>query len=450
MKIEKTFSHLEKRKEICYYFLVSKGLLKHKSEGRRIMKKFLAMFLALTLVLTMAACAGTTNDPKATDDTQAPSTATPTTEPQQETGTWNSVQELRTEEDANSVWQYYFFDPNDSSYNLMMKYIDHAPEGVNCAGWYPWEGSWVGADLNADQPGYLELNCEGKDAMAAVLGFVAPADGKYTVTGKVYNPWGQPTDLFTVAKNDGTIVTTEDISQYNEVNGYLTPTEVELKKGDILYFYCFSTADWVSSYSDITVYLNNTDPSILVKPEVVIPEKEEEIVPNVEGASHSATAEFSGENADGLWVYASTTDGVEYTVADHFDTPDWNDDNQPDAEQWYSANGTGLGFNYDVGKDWLEVNVTESAENGGEIMALGFKAPEAGTYTLTVFTQNKWGQSSDKVVVSVGGEDVAEIPFTADVTQQTVEVTLEAGQIAYIHGTSNGGWVSTYIAAFVA
>ena len=81
----------------------------------------------------------------------------------------------------------------------------------------------------------------------------------------------------------------------------------------------------------------------------------------------------------------------EYTVADHFDTPDWNGDNQPDAEQWYSANGTGLGFNYDVGKDWLEVNVTESAENGGEIMALGFKAPEAGTYTLTVFTQNKWG-----------------------------------------------------------
>lgn len=414
------------------------------------MKKFLAMFLALTLVLTMAACAGTTNDPKATDDTQAPSTTTPTTEPQQETGTWNSVQELRTEEDANSVWQYYFFDPNDSSYNLMMKYIDHAPEGVNCAGWYPWEGSWVGADLNADQPGYLELNCEGKDAMAAVLGFVAPADGKYTVTGKVFNPWGQPADLFTVAKNDGTIVTTEDISQYNEVNGYLTPTEVELKKGDILYFYCFSTADWVSSYSDITVYLNNTDPSILVKPEVVIPEKEEEFVPNVEGASHSATAEFSGENADGLWVYASTTDGVEYTVADHFDTPDWNGDNQPDAEQWYSANGTGLGFNYDVGKDWLEVNVTESAENGGEIMALGFKTPEAGTYTLTVFTQNKWGQSSDKVVVSVGGEDVAEIPFTADVTQQTVEVTLEAGQVAYIHGTSNGGWVSTYIAVFVA
>lgn len=207
---------------------------------------------------------------------------------------------------------------------------------------------------------------------------------------------GPAADLFTVAKNDGTVVTTEDISQYNEVNGYLTPTEVELKKGDILYFYCFSTADWVSSYSDITVYLNNTDPSILVKPEVVIPEKEEEFVPNVEGASHSATAEFSGENADGLWVYASTTDGVEYTVADHFDTPDWNGDNQPDAEQWYSANSTGLGFNYDVGKDWLEVNVTESAENGGEIMALGFKAPEAGTYTLTVFTQNKWARTATR------------------------------------------------------
>ena len=111
--------------------------------------------------------------------------------------------------------------------------------------------------------------------MAAFLALFSSCGRQVHRDRQGLNPWGQPTDLFTVAKNDGTIVTTEDISQYNEVNGYLTPTEVELKKGDILYFYCFSTADWVSSYSDITVYLNNTDPSILVVAEVVIPEKEE-------------------------------------------------------------------------------------------------------------------------------------------------------------------------------
>ena len=409
------------------------------------MKKFLAMFLALAMVLTLAACAGTPSETQPTETTQA----TQPTEEAKPTGTWNSIDEMRTEEDANSVWQYYFYDPTDSSFNEMMKYIDHSSEGVNCAGWYPWDGSWVGADLNADQPGYMELNCEGKDGMAAVLGFVAPSDGTYTVTGAVFNPWGQPADVFTVAKNDGTVVTTEDVSQYVDVNGYLTPTEVELKAGEILYFYCFSTSDWVSTYSNITIYLNNTDPSILVKPEVVIPEKEEEFVPTVEGAAHSAAGEFSNESADGLWVYASTTDGVTYTLADHYEEPDWDGDGNADAAQWYSAAGTGLGFNYSVGTDWIEANVTESAENGGEIMALGFKAPEAGTYTLTVFTQNKWDQGSDKVIVSVNGEDVAEIPFTADVTQQTVEVTLEAGEIAYIHGTSNGGWVSTYLAVFV-
>lgn len=395
------------------------------------MKRFLVMLLVLAMALTMTICIGTAESAKTNE------------------GTWNSVLEMRTEEDDASVWQYYFYDPNDSSFNLMMAYIDHAPEGTNVAGWYPWEGSWIGADVNADQPDYIELNCEAKDSMAAVLGFVAPAAGKYTVTGKVFNPWSQPTDLFTVAKNDGTVVTTEDIALYNEANGYLTPTEVEMKAGEILYFYCFSTADWVSAYCDITIYLNNTDPSVLVKPEIVIPEKEEEVVPAVEDAAYAAAAEFNVENADGVWVYASTSDGVNYTVADHFDTPDWNGDNEPDAEQWYSANGTGIGFNYSVGKDWLEANVTESAENGGEIMALGFKAPEAGTYTLTVFTQNKWNQSSDKVVVSVNGEDVAELPFNAEVAQQSIEVTLEAGQVAYIHGTSNGGWVSTYIAVFV-
>lgn len=408
------------------------------------MKKILAIVLALTMLLALAAC-----KPSEADPSTQPNASTGSTEPDNglAKGTkWNAVDEFRAEEDADSVWVYNFFDPSDSSFNPMGEYNDHDGSGI--AGWYPWEGSWVGVGTNKDVTGYLEQNCEGKDGMAAVLGFKAPVDGKYVVTGAVYNPWTQTTDLYTVAKADGTVVTTEDISELNAVNGYITPTDVELKAGEIVYFYCFSTDSWVSAYSNITVHYEPTDASVYEKPEVVIPDPEPEFVPNVEGAKYNAYGEFSQETAEGTWVYASTTDGKTYTPAVKFDTPDWDNDGNTDAAQWYSANGTGVGKNNSVA-NWLEANVTESPENGGEIMALGFKAPAAGTYKLTVFTKNFWGQSSDHVVVSLNGEDIQTIAFGEDVTEQTVEVTLAAGEIVYIHGTSNGGWVSTYLAVFV-
>lgn len=408
------------------------------------MKKILAIVLALTMLLALAAC-----KPSEADPSTQPNDSTGSTEPDNglAKGTkWNALDEFRTEEDADSVWVYNFFDPSDSSFNPMGDYDDHDGSGI--AGWYPWEGSWVGVGTNKDVTGYLEQNCEGKDGMTAVLGFKAPVDGKYVVTGAVYNPWTQTTDLYTVAKADGTVVTTEDISLLNEVNGYITPTDVELKAGEIVYFYCFSTDSWVSAYSNITVHYEPTDASVYEKPEVVIPEPEPEFVPNVEGAKYNAYGEFSQETAEGTWVYASTTDGKTYTPAVRFDTPDWDGDGNADAAQWYSANGTGVGKNNSV-VNWLEANVTESPDNGGEIMALGFKAPAAGTYKLTVFTKNFWGQSSDHVVVSLNGEDIQTIAFGEDVTEQTLEVTLAAGEIVYIHGTSNGGWVSTYLAVFV-
>lgn len=416
------------------------------------MKKILAIVLALTMLLALAACnPSEPSSSKPTNPSTNPSTQPSTNPTDPDSGLakgtkWNAVDEFRSEENADSVWVYTFFDPSDSSFNPMGEYTVNEDYGI--AGWYPWGGSFVGIGTNKDVSGYLEQNCEQKDGMAAVLGFKAPVDGKYVVTGAVYNPWAQTTDLYTVAKADGTVITTEDISGLTAANGYITPTDVELTAGEIVYFYCLSTDSWVSAYSNITVHYEPTDPSVYEKPEVVIPEPEPEFVPNVEGAKYNAYGEFSQDTADGNWVYASTTDGKTYTLAEKFESPDWDGDGEADAAQWYSANGTGLGKNFDVA-NWLEVNVTNSPENGGEIMALGFKAPAAGTYKLTVFTKNFWGQNSDHVVVSLNGEDIQSITFGEEVTEQIVEVTLAAGEIVYIHGTSNGDWVSTYLAVFV-
>lgn len=415
------------------------------------MKKILALVLALAMVLAMAACTPKTPDETTPKGTEPKGTEPKNTDPQDvHTGVWNAVEELRTEEDENSVWQYFFLDPTDGSYNPMMAYIDHTPEGVNCAGWYPWEGSWVGADINQDVADYLELNCEGADGMAAVLGFKAPEDGVYTVTGAVYNPWNQSADLFTVAKEDGTVVTTEDITVLTEVNGYLTPTEVTLKAGELLYFYCLSTSDWVSSYSNITVYLNNTDPSVLVKPEVVIPEPVVEELPQVEGAAYSATGDFTGETADGTWVYAITEDGVTFTLQAMYIEREWDDDPEPDAKEWYMSEEdyVGIGINCDV-EGYLEANVSNSFDNGGSAAALGFKAPEDGKYLITVFTQNKWNQNGDHVAVSLNGEEIDTVDFVEEVVEKTIEVELKAGEVVYFYGVSNGDWVSAYLAVFV-
>ncbi len=424
------------------------------------MKKYIALLLALLMVLSMAACASEpveeTTVPPATDPVEE------VTQPEAEglaAGTsWNAIEGYDREGNADSVWKYYFFDGNDSSYNPMGGY-EERNDGSLCS-WYPWEGCWVGLGFNADMQGYLEMNADGT-SMISVLGFVAPADGKYVITGKVQNPWSQPTGLFTVSKVEaasasdlyaaGTVVLEQDISIYTEVNGYLNPTDVELKKGDVLRFLCPSTgSDWVSAYADITMHYEPTDASVYEVPEVVIPEPVVEPDPAVEGAVYTATADFSTESNDGVWVYASTLDGLTYTLAPNFNEPtDWDDDPDADATQWYSENWTGLGFNYDVGTAWLELNVSETPENGGEITALGFKAPEDGTYHLTVFTKNFWGQSSNGVVVHQNGEDIATIPFEEAITQQTIDVTMTAGEVVYIHGTSAGGWVSTYVAAFV-
>lgn len=415
------------------------------------MKK-LSVILAISLVLALAlsACAPQTpvsTDPPVTTDpseTAAPNTGL-------EPGTvFNSVDDFNYEAGQEGPWQYYFSGDSGKTYDPCGSFDDYG--GVK--GWHPWEGSYTGVGFNSDMEGFLELNtdCYSEDysGQMGTLAFEAPADGKYVLTAAVWNPWEQPCGVFTFQHSDGTILYEQDMTELVDIYGYITPTDVELKAGDRIYMYCNATgSDWVSAYINATIYYEPTDDACYQVPEVEAPAPVVEIIPDIEDAAHSATAEFSKEDANGLWVYAVTTDGKEYTVLEDFREPtDWDDDEDVDASQWYSANGTGLGFNCDV-NGWLEANVSNSVENGGEMTALGFKAPEAGTYKLIIFTQNKWGQDGGSVVLSVNGEDVATVDFLESVTVQDVEVTLEAGEIVYIHGTSNNDWVSAYIAVFV-
>lgn len=409
------------------------------------MKK-ISVILALLLVAAMAltACQPATPTP-----TNAPTNApTQPTQGKPEPVIYDSVKDFHKENGQEGAWQYFFTSDNGTTFDPCQSYDVYTDASVE--GWHPWEGDYHGVGLNKDVENFLELNGE-PDGLTGVLAFAAPADGKYVLTAAVWNPWEQDCGKFRFVKNDGTVILEHDYAELVAVYGYIQPTDVELKAGEIIYMYAPANSGWVSAYINAIVYYEPADDSCYEVPEVPQPTTPEKIIPNVDGAAHSATAEFSKESADGLWVYASTTDGKTYTIATKYEEQDWDSDGTADANQWYSANGTGIGFNLQgVGTDWIEANVTNSPENGGEIMALGFKAPEAGTYKLTIFTQNMWNANSDHVVVSVNGEDVATVDFTAEVISKEVEVTLGAGEIAYIHGTSNGEWVSTYLAVFVS
>lgn len=235
------------------------------------MKKLVMLLMVLVMVASASACAS--NPPEVTTaptDTPATTESTPPENGIAPGTSWNSVEGYDYEGAQDSVWKYFFFDANDSSYNPMGGYEER--EDGNLCAWYPWEGSWVGIGFNKDMEGFLEMNDDG-ESMRAVLGFVAPADGNYVFTAKVQNPWEQVPDLFTVVKEDGTVVLEEDISQYTSVYGYVTPTDVSLKKGELLYIFCASKEGWASIYSNVTIHYEPTDSSVYEVPEVEIPVK---------------------------------------------------------------------------------------------------------------------------------------------------------------------------------
>ena len=424
------------------------------------MKKLLAVLLAMAMVLCLFACDQTKPQPDGTDavptGTTTPNATNPPVSSIEKGTVWESVAGYHTQEDPESVWQYYFYDPSDATYNPMMAFIDHEDEDIHS--WYPWEGSWVGVGFNngefCNEYGLaLEQNADGPTGMISVIGFTAPADGEYVITGKLMNAFDQDAGPYSVLKADGTVLIQEDYRDYIK-GGYtfLTPTKVTLKAGEEIYFQPSSTNGWVSAYSELAVYYEPTDESVLVKPESFMPVPD---YPDIElgmtAAEYNAREELNTTSAtEGPWVYAITTDGVEFTPLAEYIEREWDDDPEPDACEWYMSNDdyVGIGINADV-EGYLEANISDSFENGGSAAALGFKAPKDGTYSFTVFTENVFGQNADKVVASLNGETAAEFLFNEYGNVQILDLELKAGETVYFHGVSNGGWVSAYFAVYV-
>lgn len=428
------------------------------------MKKIFAVLLAIAMLLSLAACGGKT-EPEVPAGNEQPPVTEPAGEPENTqpevpevtlaSGTaWNSVADYHMEPDESSVWQYYFFDPQDSSYNPMNVFLDH--EGEDIHSWYPWQGSWVGVGFNNGEfcnvyGQLLEQNADGPTGMMSVIGFTAPAAGEYVVTGKLMNAFDQEPDLYTVVKADGTEIVSTNFRDF--IRGgwtFMEPTAVTLEAGEEIYFQCPSVSGWVSSYSDLTVIYQPSE----------MPAKGEDYMPvpdyptvelNAAAAAANAYADLNAESAtEGPWVYALTSDGASFEPMTVFVNQQWDDDPEYDAMEWYIASGdyTGCGINADV-EGLLEVNVSDSFANGGAAAALGYQAPAAGTYSFTVFTRNVYEQNAEAVAVAVNGEQVAELPFTYFGNEKILDMELAAGETVWFYGISNGGWVSTYMNVLV-
>lgn len=425
------------------------------------MKK-LSVTLVLLMVMAMVLTACGTTNPPATNPpaTNPPATTQPTepqptepqaTQPALDAGTvFNCVEGFNYEAGQEGVWQYWFSGDSAATYDPCGGFHDY---GGGISGWHPWEGSYIGVGFNGDVEGFLELNtdCLSTDysGQMGILAFEAPADGKYVLTARVWNPWEQYCQKFTFKHSDGTILYEQDMTDLVAIYGYITPTDVQLKAGDKIYMYLNAAgSEWVSGYIDCTIYYEPTDDSCYVVPEVEIPEVEPPFDPTKD-AQYSAVAQFDQTDANGTnvpWVYAHTIDGVTFTAPEYYDAPNWDDDPEADAYQWYSGNGTGVGINVDC-PAWLEVNTPGT---GSDMGAIGFKAPEAGTYVLSGWTLNMWGQNAEGFHVVLNGEELQLIPLAEEPTEINVEVTLNEGDIVYLYSRSYGewDWVSGYIALY--
>lgn len=422
------------------------------------MKKLSAILGIILTAVSLYGCGAEKGDqkgqestpPSTTESTQEESSV-PEQQPGLEPGTvFDSVADFNYEEGQSGPWQYYFSGDNGETFDPCTTYDDYAESNVK--GWHPWTGSYIGVGLNSDMEGYLELNTDGvsKDwsNQMGVLAFQAPAAGKYVITGKVWNPWSQACDLFTFKKADGTEVLTMDMTQATATFAYITPTDVELAEGDMLYMYCNSTdSSWVSAYIACNMVYEPTDDSVYEVPDVPAPEAG--LVPDFEQeAQFNAYKQYDREKADGSnvpWVYASTTDGKTFTEAAEYKETDY------DAQEWFTADGTGIGQVGYLEGEYLELNTPGS---GAEITALGFKAPEDGTYAFNGYVYNPYGQTCDVFHASLNGEDAAAIEtatYTTAPGEYSFEAEMKKGEIIYFYcpSTTEGGWVSAYISVFV-
>lgn len=434
------------------------------------MKKQLSLILgAILIAASLTGCGkdekpqensqqGTNQSTEQSDDSQSgQQTDQESSDPGQEDpglaqGTsFNSIDDYNFEAPQEGVWQYYFSGDNGETFDKCTTYDDYPDSKVR--GWHPWTGSYIGVGFNDDMEGFLELNTDGvsKDwsNQMGVLAFEAPVEGRYVITAKVWNPWSQPCDNFTFKKGDGTEVLSVDMSEIVDNYAYVTPTDVQLAQGELLYIFCNSTeGSWVSAYIDCTMVYDPQDDSVYQVPEV-----ESREVAGVDPdfgktAEHNAYQEFNKDTADGSsspWIYASTMDGSEFTPAAEYRDTDYG------ANEWFTEGGTGMGqVNYVEG-EYLELN---TPGNGAEIMALGFRAPAEGTYTFSGYTFNPYSQSCEAFHLSLNGEEKASVDiadYTAKPNEFTVEIAMAEGDVLYFYcpSTTADSWVSAYLSVFV-
>ncbi len=434
------------------------------------MKKQLSLILGAVLIAaSLTGCGkdekpqensqqGTNQSTEQSDDSQSgQQTDQESSDPGQEDpglaqGTsFNSIDDYNFEAPQEGVWQYYFSGDNGETFDKCTTYDDYPDSKVR--GWHPWTGSYIGVGFNDDMEGFLELNTDGvsKDwsNQMGVLAFEAPVEGRYVITAKVWNPWSQPCDNFTFKKGDGTEVLSVDMSEIVDNYVYVTPTDVQLAQGELLYIFCNSTeGSWVSAYIDCTMVYDPQDDSVYQVPEVEAREVAGVDPDFGKTAEHNAYQEFNKDTADGSsspWIYASTMDGSEFTPAAEYRDTDYG------ANEWFTEGGTGMGqVNYVEG-EYLELN---TPGNGAEIMALGFRAPAEGTYTFSGYTFNPYSQSCEAFHLSLNGEEKASVDiadYTAKPNEFTVEIAMAEGDVLYFYcpSTTADSWVSAYLSVFV-
>ncbi|TAH73695.1 MAG: hypothetical protein EWM47_02795 [Anaerolineaceae bacterium] len=417
------------------------------------MKKILTLVLALLLLTVVFTGCKKKEDPvddTKVEDTDKEPTKEPTKAPEPEPTKepvevpalaadtrFNAFEQFDTESATgeNGPWLYSFTADKGETFEPCT--ILEATGGLQP--WHPWGGNWIGVGINADVPNLVELNTDMLDGMNGALGFKAPADGRYVITGYVINPWDQTADLL-YARLNGTDLFTVQPGMAADPAVAFPVTEVELKADDVIYFFCPSTSadGWVSAYVDLNVYYEPTS-----VPEVVLPEAPEQAV--YDAFNDFDTESATGEN--GPWLYYVTTDeGASFTPCTVLEAMDGLTPWHPVAGNW-----TGVGLNADV-PDFVELNADTK---GGSYGALSFKAPEDGAYTIKGLVKNPWEQDAEELHIRLNGTDIFTIePSRGEAEAASFEingVTLTAGEEVFFYcpSTTEGGWVSAYVSVTV-
>lgn len=169
-------------------------------------------------------------------------------------GAYNCVAEFDTESSTgeNGVWVYSYTNDEGESFEfceILEPFDDFVP-------WHPWSGEYTGVGTNPGVEDRLELNTNGLGGIYGALGFKAPQNGIYTITGVVGNPWNQTADVLHARLNGEDLFTVLPGGS-DTGDAYLPETTVTLNEGDIIYFYCPSTVEgsWVSAYVAVAVLL---------------------------------------------------------------------------------------------------------------------------------------------------------------------------------------------------